>query len=85
MSAAEEYEVELGFVIIDSVVLAIDKVVAVEPEIEDRGGRPVLAKLPDGSVGPKVIGSIVTMTTGNQIRFRHAPEAVLALLAGGEA
>lgn len=85
MSAAEEYEVELGFVIIDSIVLALDKVVAVQPEIEERGGRPVVAERPDGSFGPKVIGSLVTMTTGNEIRFRHPPEAMLTLLAGGEA
>lgn len=85
MSAAEEYEVEIGLVIIDSIILALDKVVAVEPEIEERGGRSVLAKQPDGSLGPKVVGSLVTMTTGNQIRFRHPPEAMLALLAGGEA
>jgi len=75
-------------ILLDDIVLVVEHIVSIEPVHETRGGRPVNVKRSDGSVGPNVIGSTVTMSPGNVIQFaRHTPDEIgrqLAEALGGD-
>lgn len=72
----------LHTILVDDVVLVVEHIVSIEPVIETRGGHPVNARRTDGTVGPRVTGSTVTMTPGNAIRFeRVRPDELHDLVA----